>query len=132
MRTLIPVSLTPINLFSIMGTPCCKNMHNEYSNFKILKGSFCFQSNQLVEANLIFLLGSFSAPLLKLINNHLTNNNSKLYCVHLAGCSHRVDNKISTHRLEENFKIHQKFLKCRLSEDELTFTLAEAKRCLRA
>lgn len=117
----LPSIFVPLNLYEIVGTLCCLQMHNEYSKNSMVKHFFCYNARSIFDANVLVIWGGISPKLLKYLHNYCAYLPEKHAIFHIKGCHQSP---------LEAFPNSRVFEQCSLSKEEEKNALREARQCL--
>lgn len=118
----LPSVLVPLNLFEIVGTLCCLQMHNECGQNNLVKHFFCYNARSLFEANVLVIWGGVSAKLAIHIDTYCSYLPEKHVIFHIKGCHQE-----SLLKAIPNIRVINK---CSLTKEDERNALREAKQCL--
>lgn len=114
--------LKPLVCFHIYGNFCCKNLYQSFINNYFDKKFLIYNSENLFDANTIFLWGNFNPQLTTLIKAQsiiLPINN---VFVHIQGRCHTNNNELSTNLT---------YKQCYFNEQEINTIIKDIKKCFK-
>ncbi|MCA9508149.1 MAG: hypothetical protein KC505_07005 [Myxococcales bacterium] len=131
MKTLLPTSFIPLNIYQILGTTCCTRMAKNFAHKNFSRHYLCYDTASILEANMLILWGSISKKLALKINDYLPLLPEKNFILHMSGCKKRINNEITFSDLSI-IKTNKVIQQCQINNAEIKNIILEAKKCLRA